>query len=125
VNRISRIAAVLVLALWAACQVRCELEMMFRVATSCCDESGDKPSPAPGQHCVCTLLHSGGFISEKSGVSLPFPIALAVCAVSPQAHKVVVPPPPLELIFVPPELLKGWQFFQRAAAPPRAPSLLS
>jgi hypothetical protein len=94
----------------------------------CCSGESDKPDQTPSQpkHCVCSFIQSGGFISEKSGVSMPLPNdVLFISAAPPQADNSVPTPASAELILVPPELLKSWQFFYRSAALPRAPAFVS
>jgi hypothetical protein len=127
VNRLKTVVSLIVLALWATCTLRCEIEILAHsAAMSCCDEAGDESNQAPAQpkHCVCSFIQSGGFISEKSDISMPLPNdALFIAIASPQADDSL--PAPAELILSPPELAKSWQFSYRAAAPPRAPSFVS
>lgn len=128
VNRLKRIMSLIVLALWASCVIRCEAaKLNCSTALSCCGEAsadcGGKP--VSSDHCVCSWVRSGGYISEKSVTSLPHPAELLVFM---RPVEVKVPPPDsrfTELIFSPPELLAGWQFIYHTAAPPRAPSFLS
>jgi hypothetical protein len=129
VNRLKTIVSLIVLALWATCTIRCELEVLASSATmSCCDEAGEDSNQAPLQprHCICGSVQSGGFIVEKGNVPTPLPndaffvsTALQPAAVCLSALATA------ELIFSPPGLAKSWQFSHRAAAPPRAPSFVS
>ena len=129
VNRFKTIVSLIVLALWATCTVRCDIEILAHSgAMACCDESGDESNQAPSQpqHCVCSFIQSGGFISEKSGVPMPLPTdSLFISTVLSQANDSVPTPAPAELISPPPELVKSWQFSFRTALPPRAPSFVS
>jgi hypothetical protein len=127
-SRLKRIMSLILLALWASCVIRCEAaKLTSSAALSCCDESsddcGDKPAP-PG-HCVCSLAQSGGYISESSVVALPLPVVILVLTHPADLEVPLSSARPAELIFSPPELLAGWQFTHRAAAPPRAPSFVS
>jgi hypothetical protein len=129
VNRFKNIISLIVLALWATCTLRCEIEIVTHSAVmACCDEEGDESNQAPSQpkQCVCSFFHAGGFFSERSGVSMPLPNdALFIATAHPQAHDSLPTPSPAELISPPPELVKGWQFHLRAALSPRAPSFVS
>ena len=128
VNRLKRIMSLIVLALWASCVIRCEAaRLTCSTELSCCGDASDDcgGKPAFPDHCVCSWVKSGGYISESTGVSLPH--AIEIAAFTPPVD-VKVPLPDIrsaELIFSPPELLAGWQFTYRAAAPPRAPSSVS
>ena len=126
VNRLKTVVSLAVLALWAACTLRCDIEILAQsAAMSCCDEAGDesKSTPTQPEQCVCSFLQSGGFISEKSGIPMPLPqVALVIPAAQTTSLSTAAP---YELICPPPELAKNWQFSYRAAAPPRAPSFVS
>jgi len=126
VNRLKTVVSLAVLALWAACTLRCDIEILaYSAAMSCCDEAADESNPAPTQpeQCVCSFLQSGGFISEKSGIPMPAPqVALIISAAETTSLSAAGP---YELIYRAPELTKNWQFSCRAAAPPRAPSFVS
>jgi hypothetical protein len=123
------IVSLMVLALWATCTVRCEMEVLASsAAISCCDEAGEEPNQAPNQsqHCICSFIRLGGVIVEKGNV--PTPLPNADCFIStalPQAGVGLPELAPADLIFPPPELARSWQFSHRAAAPPRAPSFVS
>jgi len=123
------VVSLLVLALWATCTLRCEIELLApSAAMSCCGETGEQSNPTPTQpeHCICSFIQSRGFISEKRGVPLPLPKpALFVATALRPPHERPPKPAPAELISPSPELIKGWQFSHRAAAPPRAPSFVS
>ena len=128
VNRLKPFVALIVLALWASCTIRCELvSLACSEADTCCDSAADKSpeKPAPAGHCVCSWVKSGGYIAEKSVVSLPLPVGLPLV---PLPAYLEVPMPDRhasELTFSPPELLTSWQFSFRAALSPRAPSFVS
>jgi len=128
VNRLKPFVALIVLALWASCTIRCELvSLASSEADSCCDSAADKSSeePVPANHCVCSWVRSGGYISEKSAIPLPLPVGLPLV---PLPDYLEVPMPDShasELTFSPPELLTSWQFSFRAALSPRAPSSVS
>ena len=125
VNRSKAVVALGVLMLWASCVFSCHAHS---VGTTCCDEAGEGSDHAPvhPDHCICSILFSGGVTSENSGIAIPAPNSLlffslellqtaAYAAVSTSAR------PALPL----PDPVKGWQFSIQAAAHPRAPSAAS
>jgi hypothetical protein len=128
VNRLKSFVALIVLTLWASCTIRCELvNLACSDAVACCDGAVDKSpeKPAPADHCVCSWVRFGGYIAEKSAISLPQPVDFSPFTLS---APVEVPLPnslSLELIFPVPELLTSWHISNRAAAPPRAPTFAS
>jgi hypothetical protein len=128
VNRLKPFVTVIVLALWASCVIRCEaVKLGSAAALFCCGEPSDDcgGQPASTDHCVCSWVKSGGYISEQTSVSIPHPMDLSFVTSfvelqvhPPQIHSV-------EVKFYPPELLTSWQFSFRTALSPRAPSLVS
>jgi hypothetical protein len=128
VNRLKPFVTLIVLALWASCVIRCEaVKLGCPTALSCCGEQPDDRGgkPASTDHCVCSWVKSGGYISESTDIPLPHSIEIAVF-IQPVDWQAPLPEArSTELIFSPPELLAGWQFAHRTAAPPRAPSLVS
>jgi hypothetical protein len=128
VNRLKPFMALIVLALWATCTIRCELvSLAFSESDACCDSASDKSpeKPAPVNQCLCSLARSGGFIAARRVVSLPMPVDLPLFTL-PAHLEIPIPDPPVrEVIFSPPELLTSWQFSFRAALSPRAPSVVS
>jgi hypothetical protein len=127
---VSRPVALIVLALWSACVVRCEMEMFVHsTAMTCCGEPGGESDETPVQprHCVCGLFQSGGFISQKSGVSIPLPDeeGLLMLTKVVAADNFLLTPSQGELTHSPPELLSGWQFFLHEPGLPRAPTSVS
>jgi hypothetical protein len=128
-NRLKTLVSLMVLALWATCTLRCEMEVLASSApVSCCDEAGEESDQAPAQpqHCICSFVQSGGFIVEKSNVPIPLPNdALFTSTALPKADVTLSALAPAELTFSPPELRTSWQFSFRAALSPRAPSFVS
>jgi hypothetical protein len=128
VHRLKPFVALIVLALWATCTVRCELVSLASAeADSCCHTAADQcpAKPAQANQCVCSLTHSGGIIAEKSTVPLLLLIALRLFTV-PTELEIPRPTAPVrEWTFSPPELQTTWQFSFRAALSPRAPSFVS
>jgi hypothetical protein len=128
VNRLKPFLAMIVLALWATCTLRCEMvSLAGSVEADCCvSVAGQQPeTPAPADHCVCSWVRSGGYIVEKTAVILPLPVSLPLLAL-PEYLDVPMPDAlSNELILSPPELHASWQFSFRAALSPRAPSFVS
>jgi hypothetical protein len=126
VQHLKVIVTVLVLAVWSACSARCAIESLTcAAALPCCDEGGGQSDQAPAapEHCICSSIQSGGYVSQDSAISAPLPVG-GVClfvATSPQSEL----PGIVELTPSPPGALKPWQFFLRAALLARAPSLAS
>lgn len=128
VKRLKTVLSLIVLALWSACTINCEIVNLTAAEMSpCCDEQGGKQQQTPAQsdHCVCSWVKSGGYIAEKTAVPLPLPVSLPIFtlptyleAPMPDVHAGV-------FAFSPPELLTSWQFSFRAALSPRAPSFVS
>ena len=121
---------VLVLTVWAACTVCCAVENMGGTGSvACCkDDGGGRPDqgPASPEHCICSFINSGGYVSQDTTLSIPVPLdGLLVFAAEPQDADFPTRPGTVEPALSPPGALKPWQFFFRAALPARAPSLVS
>lgn len=128
VSRLKPFVALLVLALWATCMVRCELVSLAAAeADSCCDTGAEQcpAAPAPANQCVCSLTLSGGIIAEKSTVPLPLLVGLPLFTVPTELEIPRPAAPARAWTFSPPELQTTWQFSFRAALSPRAPSFVS
>jgi hypothetical protein len=128
VNRLKPFVAFIVLALWASCAVRCELgSLASSDETGCCGSAADQSpkAPAPINQCLCSWTLSGGYIAEKTTVPLPLLVGLPLFTLPAELDVPKSTAPASLLTFSPPELLTGWQFFQRAALLPRAPSFVS
>lgn len=127
-NRLKPFVALIVLALWASCTIRCEVESLAcSDADVCCDSAADESpeKPAPADHCVCSWVRSGGYIAEKTAVPLPLPVCLPLFALPAYLEIPICDAHASELTFSPPELRTSWQFSSRAALSPRAPSFVS
>ena len=128
VNRLKPFVALIVLALWATCTIRCELVSLSSSETdACCETAPDKcpEKPAPANQCVCGLARSDGFIAAATVVSSPVVVDLPLFTVPAHLELPMHDPPSREVIFSPPELRTTWQFSFRTALSPRAPSFIS
>jgi len=128
VNRLKPFVALIVLALWASCTIRCELWCLAGSEEAACCVSAEAPSPAmpaPADDCVCSWVKSGRYIAETSLVPLPLPVGVLLKNLSADLS---IPSSPASIAVSttsPPDLLPSWQFSSRAALPPRAPSFVS
>jgi hypothetical protein len=118
--------------LWVAAGMHCRLEVLpgFEFL-SCCQHSATDHSPAHHeQDCDgdgCAAIESG-FYQLQSPQSAPAkPLLLLVAWVTPRPDLAPASAPRLlpTPAASPPELSRLWQFSQRAALPPRAPSFVS
>lgn len=124
-NRLTRIVALLLLALWLPATLHCDLEAAGVAPASvvCQDEH------APDSHGTdnCALVENGTFKASSTllKVSAPALLACRLCCLA-----ALLPPPvfvPLvspERTDSPPELVRVWHFDHRAALPSRAPTRL-
>lgn len=129
VNRLKPIVAWVVLALWASCTLRCEIRSLMHLGPpSCCDEGTGESNqtPADSNHCVCSTIQAGGYVSPDTAVYVPPPIGVLVALdLSFNTDEFPANLGPGELIFAPPELPMTWRFAHRAAGSARAPSFVS
>jgi hypothetical protein len=120
----------LVLAIfWLPVSVHCQLEEMPLLDfLSCCPH--EETAPHEDDECegdACAVVESGHYKTEERRVSLPDPTVEFPSIVS----LVSIAPPSLGSLLAvatsvaPPGLSHNWRFQQRAALPPRAPSLAS
>lgn len=128
VKRLKTVLSLIVLALWSACTINCEIVNLTAAEMSpCCDEQGGKQQQTPAQsdHCVCSWVKSGGYIAEKTAVPLLLPVCLPLFALPAYSEVPMPDAQAKELTCSPPELLTSWQFSSRTALSPRAPSFVS
>jgi hypothetical protein len=128
VTKLTKLTAMVLLALWVPVICHCELERLpgFKFLVCCAH-----PDLAPHQDndCEedgCAVVESGLYRSEECSVTLPAPVPLLT------AFQQLLEPVLPELRPVreatgsaPPELVQAWQFSFRTALPPRAPSAVS
>jgi hypothetical protein len=115
------------LACWLAASNHCRLELIPGLSFLACQDNG---APLQEKGCEtdgCATVESGFYKMEdgQSPVSAS-PVAtltLLLPLLSVQVPPSSTTPPTLDV--TPPELSVTWQFSFRAAAPPRAPSLVS
>lgn len=126
---LTKIVALVLLALWLPATVHCQLENIPALDfLSCCDH----PDQAPHQdndcdNDGCAVVEGGGVMAALGERVAPMPIVWQFSFYSiPEV--IVSIAPVLSLAQVnssPPELAHAWQFISRAAAEVRAPSFVS
>lgn len=129
VNRLRKVVALLLLALWMPATMHCSLETLNGFDFLACCQPPDS-APHQDTDCdqnACATIESGGYmIKNNPSLMGPPPAWLAGLTLNPLS--MVLPPsqPPAGLANpAPPELLQCWQFYTHTALPPRAPSFVS
>jgi hypothetical protein len=128
VSRIAKFVALTVLVLWGLAAMHCQLETLPGLALlkSCCLVESAASSPNDCKSEGCCAVEDGNYRPEEQTTSVPQPFLVPALL----ASVIEVPLPELWADSVvaspsPPELLNVWQFSQRTALPPRAPSLVA
>ena len=115
------------LAFWLAASNHCRLELIPCLSFLACCEPGDG-LPSQDKDCEtdgCAAVESGFYKTEDGQASVSAPQPATLTLLLPLLLVQVPPATPVAPDVVPPELPVTWQFSFRAAAPPRAPSLVS
>ena len=122
------ITVVGLLGCWLAATNHCRLEQITILSFLSCCEGGGNSQDADCQTDGCAQVEDGLYKSENHHTHVVPPVVaiikfLAAPTQGAGSHeefvRLPVPNP------APPELPKSWQFSFRAAAPPRAPTLVS
>lgn len=127
------VLALAIAALWVAVGSHCRLEVLPGMGfLSCCQHSETGQSPAHhDDDCAgdgCSAIESGFYKLENSEVAPIRPLLplLAALTVAPDPGAPNAPAAEILIASSPPEAdPRPWQFSQRAASPPRAPSIAS
>ena len=126
-SRLTKVIAVVALALWGLATMHCDLEQVpgFGFLAWCHPQ---ETAPQQSHDCggdTCSEVESALYKTEQQTVTVPMPV-LAVSFLLPlwDASAPTCAPKPVPLHPSPPELPRLWQFFYRTALPPRAPSLI-
>lgn len=129
VRSFAKAVAMLLLAFWLPVTMHCTLENLpvFSFLQTCCDEDAQPAAPHDCHADFCGDVESGSYRMEDNSTALPAIAWLLVNAVWVQVSEPPTSPAldPDQPEASPPELSRYWQFFQRTALPPRAPSILS
>ena len=115
------------LAFWLVASNHCRLEQIPGLNFIACCEQGDG-EPTQDKDCEtdgCAALESGFYKMEDGQASVCAPQLAVLSLLLPLLSVQVQPVSTVTPDSVPPELPVTWQFSFRAAAPPRAPSLVS
>jgi len=132
VKWLKTILVMAVLAFWVPATNHCRLELIPGLEfLDCCSHSEDeKASEHHENECsddLCAQVEDGLYKAETNHVVVDAPPASCL-GVLPVVLEHILSPDrasPIRPETSPPELSKTWQFSFRAAAPPRAPSLVS
>jgi len=128
VSKLTKILVLTVLAIWSLASMHCKLEAVpgFDFLKICCFADSTSSSSKDCDSDGCGAVEDGNYRAEEQTASAPQPLLVLavlasiveVAAPDLQAHSFVTSQPP-------PELPNAWQFSQRTALPPRAPSIAS
>ncbi len=123
------ILAIAMATLWVAAGLHCRLELLPGLEfLSCCQHAGVDSGPAHHQKdCAgdgCAAIESGLYKSEQAQDAplRPRLTLVAWLSPSPETARQIALDFAAPVWAASPELAQIWQFFQRAALPPRAPS---
>ena len=121
-----------IVTLWVAASFHCRLEVLTGFEfLSCCQHSESEQSPAHHEkECNddgCAAVERGFYKPEKLQDAPAMPLLALVAWLSPLPELDLSSAfdPLVSISSSPPELPQAWQFFQRTALPPRAPSFVS
>jgi hypothetical protein len=133
VNRLKTILVMAVLAFWLPATNHCRLELIPGLEfLDCCSHSEDQQASAQHENeCpddLCSQVEDGLYKAACNQIVVEAPPASSVGSLADMLEQTPSPErngTVKRLDASPPELPKTWQFSFRAAAPPRAPSLVS
>jgi hypothetical protein len=129
VKWLKTVAVFVLLAGWLAASNHCRLELIPGLSFMACCEQGDGV-PAQDRDCEndgCATVEGSFYKMEDGQPPVSAPPLAALTLLLPLLSVQVSPTPASHVTpdSLPPELQVRWQFSFRAAAPPRAPSLVS
>jgi len=118
--------------LWVAASFHCRLEVLpgFEFLSCCLHPEGEKSPTHHEKECAddgCAAVELGLYRPEtpQDASAMPFLTLVTLLSPLPEHVPVRVFDRLISVSSSPPELPKAWQFFQRTALPPRAPSFVS
>jgi hypothetical protein len=115
------------LAFWLAASNHCRMELIPGLSFLACCEQGDG-APLQDKDCEtdgCAAVESGFYKMEDGQPAVSAPPLATLTWLLPLLSAQIPPLSSVTLAAIPPELPVAWQFTFRAAAPPRAPSIVS
>lgn len=124
---LTKTCAVLVLVFFGLASEHCTLERLpgFSFLQCCCSDEHSEPVPSECSDEVCSSLESGFYRSENGFIDYSLPLLTAELYSSTSQPKLIpLLASGLRPDWAPPDLSSGWRFSFRAAAPPRAPTIL-
>ena len=127
-SKLTKVIVVLTLVIWGLAAMHCKLESVpgFDFLKSCCFADTAPPAADNCDSDGCGAVEDGNYRAEEPTTSAPHP--LLILAVQAPILMDLAPKSQLSICIsseFPPELANVWQFFERAAIPPRPPSLTS
>lgn len=129
--QLKKVVTLMLAAFWLLAVNHCKLEEIPWLSfLTCCDHEESSKGPHHDDDCEtdgCATVEEGLYKSEDSTPLLPAPLFVAAL-ISPLPSLEEFNPSPGRsylLTAASPELSRTWHFSFRAAAPPRAPSLIS
>jgi len=128
VSKLTKVVAMLTLAVWALAAMHCHLEGVpgLDFLKCCCFVEAASSPPQDCQTSTCGEVERGNYRAEEQTASAPQPLLLL--ALLSSVIEAPLPEPQVALLVAsesPPELPKVWQFSHRTALPVRAPSIAS
>jgi len=128
VSRLTKVAAMLALVLYGLASMHCILEGVpgLEFLKTCCflDSASSVPQGCEGDG--CNAIEGGKYLPEQQTVSAPQPSLLfALFSTVIEAPLPELQATSFSISETPQDLLGAWQFSQRTALPPRAPSVVS
>jgi len=128
VSKLTKAVALTVLALWGLAAMHCKLEALpgLGFLRSCCFVDSAPSSPRDCESDGCGDVEDGSYRAEEQKAAAPQPpLMLALMSPVLEAPLPDLPGVCFSVSQAPPELPRFWQFSDRAALPPRAPSLVA
>ena len=121
-----------IITLWVAAGLHCRLEVLTGFEfLSCCQHSDTEQSPTHHEKDCnddgCAAVERGFYRSEQPQAAPLIPLLDFVAWMSPllELDRDCASDHLVSISSSPPDLPKAWQFSQRTALPPRAPSFVS
>lgn len=114
-------------AFWPLVTSHCKLEPIADFEFLFCGQS-EKSAPRGDDDCDndgCAIIESGLYKTEERLVTASPPLIAVVGSPAPTSEVQPLSLRSASAASSPPEIHKSWQFSQRAASPPRAPSFTS
>jgi hypothetical protein len=128
VSKLTKVLSLTVLAVWGLASMHCKLEAVpgFDFLKICCFADSTSSSSKECDSDGCGAVEDGNYRAEEQTAFAPQP--LLVLAVVSSLIEAALPEVSAHCFASPqpsPELPTAWRFSQRAALPPRAPSIAS